>query len=142
MLDGLKHGPVRRSFVRGVWLWAPVLVYMSAIFHVSSLSEVAIPGGVSDRSGHTVAYLLLAILVVRAVAGGLPARVGRRTATLALLITVGYGLSDEIHQMFVPGRYAELMDVFANTVGSVLGVALCWLWGILAHRRRASLGED
>ncbi len=125
-----------------MWLWAPVVVYMAAIFHVSSLSDAPIPDGVSDRSGHTLAYLLLAVLVVRAIAGGLPARVGRRTATLSLVVTVGYGLTDEIHQMFVPGRFAELGDVYANTVGAVLGVALCWAWGIIADRRRASIGDE
>jgi len=33
-----------------------------------------------------------------------------------------YGISDEIHQYYVPQRYAELGDVLADFVGSVAGV--------------------
>ena len=33
-----------------------------------------------------------------------------------------YGISDEIHQAFVPSRYAGAADALADAVGSVLGV--------------------
>jgi len=39
---------------------------------------------------------------------------------LALAITVLYGLTDELHQVFVIGRSASLLDVVANGVGGCL----------------------
>ncbi|MDP3766788.1 MAG: hypothetical protein Q8S13_02125, partial [Dehalococcoidia bacterium] len=63
---------------------------MAAIFYTSSLSEAPIPAG-TDKPAHSFAYLGLALVVVRAAAGGLPARIDARTAAAAILITVGYG---------------------------------------------------
>ena len=38
-----------------------------------------------------------------------------------------YACSDEIHQMFLDGRTAKLLDVFIDTMGSCVGVFLCLL---------------
>lgn len=48
---------------------------------------------------------------------------------LALFITIAYGCLDEVHQTFVPGRYGGLIDIYLNTVGAFIGVALFKLWG-------------
>ncbi|MBI4265611.1 MAG: VanZ family protein [Acidobacteria bacterium] len=118
--------------MRRVLLWAPVVVYTAAIFYVSSLSDPPMPEGISDRPLHGLAYVGLAIVVARAVAGGLPRRIGARAATASLLITVAYGASDEIHQMFVAGRSAEWYDLVADAAGALIGVAGCWAWGIIS----------
>jgi VanZ family protein len=105
---------------------------MAAIFYVSSLSDVALPGGLPDTLGHSSAYFGLAIVVVRACAGGLPRRLDARTAAAAIGIAVAYGVSDEIHQAFVPGRTAELRDLTADAAGALAGTIACWAWGIIA----------
>ena len=121
---------MRRAAV--VSLWAPVVLYMAAIFYVSSLSDVSLPSGVSDVSGHAIAYLGLSIVVVRALAGGSLRRVGYGVAAAAVTITVAYGASDEWHQAFVPGRSMELRDFMADATGALIGAAACWAWGIIA----------
>jgi len=40
--------------------------------------------------------------------------------TLALMVTILYGLTDEFHQIFVVGRTARLEDVAADVVGCIL----------------------
>ena len=117
-------------------LWSPVVVYMAAIFYVSGLQFAPLPEEVSDKTGHLVAYGGLAVLSLRAVAGGLPNRVTVRIALLALAIAGGYGIFDEVHQMLVPGRSADVADWFADMTGAVMGVGVCWLWGIIAVRHR------
>lgn len=37
---------------------------------------------------------------------------------LAILFTTLYGVTDEIHQMFVPNRTAQIIDVFTNFLGA------------------------
>ncbi len=64
--------------LRRFGLWAPVVLYMAAIFYVSALSEPPIPEG-TDKPLHGLAYLGLALVVVRAVVGGLPRRIGPTT---------------------------------------------------------------
>ena len=105
---------------------------MAGIFYTSSLSEVPLPPGSPDKPLHSMAYLGLAVVVVRAVAGGLPRRIGLRTTLTALLIVIVYAMSDEIHQMFVPGRTADVNDLVADVIGAVMGTIACWAWGIIS----------
>jgi VanZ family protein len=117
--------------IRLFLLWAPVVAYMALIFFASSLSSPPTPPEVSDKSLHLSAYFVLGVLTVRAVLGGLPARVTSRGAALALLIAIGYGVFDEGHQWFVPGRTADVFDLLADSVGVAAALVVCWAWGIL-----------
>ena len=117
-------------------LWAPVVVYMGAIFFVSSLHSAPLPSGLSDKPAHALAYVGLACLVARALAGGLPPRMTRMDVVVGLALTILYGASDELHQWFVPGRSADVADVLADAVGAAVGLIACWAWGILAVGRR------
>jgi VanZ family protein len=112
-------------------LWLPVALYMAGIFLLSADSSPPAPALVSDKLLHLLAYFGLALLVGRAVHGGLPARLSGRGVLLTLVVTVGYGVTDELHQIFVPGRSPELYDVAADAAGAAVGLAACWVWGII-----------
>ena len=45
-----------------------------------------------------------------------------------------YAASDEIHQLFVPGRSGEVRDVMIDFSGAVLGIALSMLVFLLICR--------
>ncbi|MFQ5487640.1 MAG: VanZ family protein [Gammaproteobacteria bacterium] len=47
----------------------------------------------------------------------------------AFAITVLYGSLDEIHQSFIPGRMANLIDVALNTIGAAVAIVAYRLWG-------------
>jgi|RhiMetdeSRZDD1v2_1073273.scaffolds.fasta_scaffold39958_2 VanZ family protein len=112
---------------------------MAAIFYVSSLSQPVVPPG-GDKPWHLLAYLGLGVLTVRAVAGGLPAWISWRSAAVGVAIAAGYAATDELHQMFVPGRSASLGDLLADSMGVVAGAILCWLWGLFAaHGARRAI---
>ena len=117
-------------------LWAPVAIYMGAIFYISSMPDPAILTG-TDKPLHWLAYMGLAVLVVRALAGGAGRRIGVRIAAAALLITIGYGITDEVHQLFVPGRSADAYDLVADSAGALSGTVVCWIWGLLYTRHKA-----
>lgn len=123
-----------RNQIRWLSLWTPVAVYMALIYGVSAQSDAAPPAAVSDTLAHAVVYVGLAVVVVRALAGGLPARVTRGIAGTALVVAIGYGATDEWHQLFVPGRVGELHDLYADAFGACAGVVACWVWGILRFR--------
>ncbi|MBP8105542.1 MAG: VanZ family protein, partial [Nitrospira sp.] len=42
-----------------------------------------------------------------------------------------YGLSDEIHQLFVPLRQGDPLDLVADSVGAALGA---WTWRLMERR--------
>ena len=124
-----------RSFRPGpavAWLWAPVVAYMALIFFVSSLSQPPTPPVVTFTQAHTLGYLGLAVVVARALSGGLPPRLRWTTAVATIAICAAYAVTDECHQFFVPGRSFETGDLVADTVGASIGTVLSWAWGIIA----------
>ncbi len=117
----------------GVSLWLPVALYMAVIFTLSSVSNPPdLPTG-SDKSAHVLIYAGLSALLVRALAGGRLNRVTFGIIAAAILLSTFYGLSDEYHQRFVPGRSFELGDLFADTLGSAVAAGVIGLWGRMRH---------
>ncbi|MDR2491693.1 MAG: VanZ family protein [Spirochaetaceae bacterium] len=49
-----------------------------------------------------------------------------RCALITVLAVSAYGVLDEFHQSFVPGRQVSAFDWAADTVGAVLGCAAGW----------------
>jgi VanZ family protein len=131
--------PTRPTPAAGrLWLWGPVLIYCLFIFSLSSVSAVpALPGGMSDKTAHTLLYSGLGLLVARALAGGIGRPVPLRVVVTAVLFAGAYGLSDEAHQLFVPLRQFDLLDIAADVVGGGIGSGLLWLWSILWRSRHA-----
>jgi VanZ family protein len=61
-------------------------------------------------------------------------RTTARLCAVVFLCAVAYGISDELHQAFVPGRTADWQDVLADTVGAAAAIWLAWrLRGRSAH---------
>lgn len=117
-------------------LWAPVLLYMAFIFYMSSMPEPPLPLSVTDKQAHFSGYSVLGLLIARAAARGLGRRVTWTMALVAIVITIAYGISDEYHQSFVPGRDSDIHDVYADSLGGVIGTVACWAWGIIWPRLR------
>jgi VanZ family protein len=109
---------------------------MAVIFVVSSLHKPPLPPGLPDKPAHAFGYTGLGFVIARALAGGLPPRITRRDFFVGLAVAVTYAASDEIHQRFVPGRSAELADLFADAIGSAIALSACWAWGIISSRSR------
>lgn len=98
---------------------------MGMIFFVSAQSRLPdlsrrLSDSLQDVLGHFVAYAILALLVHWALEGFGIARAGLWT----LAITFLYGLSDEFHQSFVPGRAVEAADLAADVAGAGLALLL------------------
>jgi len=119
--------------------WAPVVAWMAVIFAASSRPVPAAVSGVPDWIPHAIEYAVLAVLACRAMAGGLHAPVSPAVAAGAVALAFLYGVSDEIHQSFVPGRFAEAADLVKDLAGAVLGAGACALpRGHGAPRRKAA----
>jgi VanZ family protein len=108
--------------IRHLWIWGPVVAYVALIFYLSGLSDIRWSAPYPDHLLHAAEFFGLAILVARALNGGLQQPIPPRTMLLAFLFCVLYAVSDEIHQMFVPHRYADLGDVLSDAVGAAIGL--------------------
>ena len=100
---------------------------MVFIFVLSSMSPHDLPLiGLDDSVMHAFEYGVLAVLLLRGLVGARWVRVNGLVAWLAIVLSTFYGLSDEVHQSFVPGRTAEIADLIADAVGGTLAVGLIW----------------
>ena len=80
------------------------------------------------KSAHIIAYFVLGILMYRALRINIRRWRTRTVASFALLSCSLYAVTDEIHQLFVPGRSGELRDVMIDSIAALVGVGLCvWL---------------
>ena len=115
-------------------LWVAVGAYLSIIFALSAQPNPlpALTAVVWDKLLHAAEYGGLGLLLNAALrASGLPAR---RAFVLALAGASLYGASDELHQLFVPGRDSEVLDWVADTVGGGIGAAATTLIATLRDR--------
>lgn len=46
----------------------------------------------------------------------------------SLLISFIYACSDEIHQLFIPGRSGQFTDVLIDTSGALIMLLIIYLW--------------
>ena len=103
------------------WLrsWGPALLWAALIFTVSGRSSipVGLPNGL-DKAAHLCVYLVLGICL----AWGFGDR--PRGQAAAILMGLAYAATDEIHQVYVPGRSGDPFDWVADAVGVMLGVVL------------------
>ena len=93
---------------------------MGVIFYLSSLPGDAVPGRFGYL-GHFLEYALLGILLLVALSGRTDAA-GLLAASV--MIASAYGITDEVHQAFVPGRMPELADWMVDTAGALAGAGL------------------
>ena len=112
---------------------------MAAIFYASSLSVIPGPVGewFSDTVLHTACYGGLALVTLRALAGGTWTGLSVGVAIAAWLVATLYGATDEWHQMSVPGRTPELRDLVNDAVGALVAVGMAGAWGIMRGPSRA-----
>lgn len=74
--------------------------------------------------GHFVEYFIFGVLLLNALRFHMPLS---RAVLLAIVIGSAYGITDEIHQLFVPERSCDPMDWFVDTIAVAFGAALCRL---------------
>lgn len=98
--------------------WGPPLLWAAIIFALSSQPTLPqLPDFLSwDKLQHTAGYLPGGLLLARALTGS------NRGMLLAAAIGLAYGASDELHQMFVPGRNPSALDWCADALGIFLGM--------------------
>lgn len=146
----------------GRWTWrigvsSALLTWLFLIFYLSSLSDEDIAAAVllpSDSiasligkeetrkvAGHLVLYGVLAFLVQSVFRGWLDcsARPVFWPVVCGALAAL-YGLSDEYHQSFVPGRTASMFDVGIDSLGSAAATFAFWAWGRINDPKTEPVG--
>ena len=115
--------------------WSLLMGLCGLIFWQSSAplppQTPSLPG--LDKLAHAAIYGLLAYLAARAFVHFPLTNHSRFVPWAAALFAAGYGLSDEMHQAFVPGRRADVWDLAADLAGAIAGARF--------YHRRASVRD-
>ncbi|KMJ59063.1 VanZ family protein [Bacillus sp. LL01] len=140
----------KRSFYEMILSWGSVLGWMALIFYLSAQhaeQSANLSGGITDavkvfvdqvapesninieslsyfvrKNAHFFAYLLLGLFSLNALRRS-GVTLGK-SAALAFTISVLYAISDEVHQLFVPGRIGQVSDVLLDSAGALVGIGL------------------
>ena len=134
--------------------WLPVIFWMGIIFVMStgmgssentslfivpllkflfarlSPHDVDLIHGLIRKTGHITEYFILGLLLFRTFRGDSPQAWCVRWTLYAVLGTVLYAVSDELHQAFVATRTACLIDVGFDSAGGVLSQIAVTLWNL------------
>ncbi len=108
-----------RFFLR---YWIPVIATASIIFFISSIPEPPVPTFEIphlDKVFHFLEYGVLAFLLRRAMVNGRSPFWQRYASLAAVLFALIYGVSDELHQSFIPHRSPEFLDLLFDGAGAI-----------------------
>jgi len=114
---------------RKVYLvYIPLIIYWIFLFTATSLPAAHVPSfDVSDKIKHFCAFFGLSVLLSLTLLYQDKVSLFKKYFLVAaLFISSLYGLLDEIHQSFVPGRNSEFLDWVADSLGAAAGVLLVY----------------
>ena len=105
-------------------IYIPLIIYWLILIVGTSLPVDRLPLiGLSDKLNHLFAYFGLSILLNLTLIYQRKSRLLFDKATLVtIIICLFYGVIDELHQIFIPGRFAETLDWVADSLGTLIGV--------------------
>jgi len=118
--------------------WLPLLLYLAATFVLSGMSSPPVPFNLDSNSLHYPEYALFSFLLLRAIHAAKPGMPSAWAVGSSLLLSGLWGLSDEIHQAFVPGRVPDVNDLIHDLVGAAAGIAAFFSFKYISlkHKRR------
>jgi len=107
--------------VKKLTKWLPAILIMGIIFALSSVKGVTINEiGLGKESyhinGHFILFVLLCFAYFRAT----------KNIILSVVLTMCYGVLDELHQLYTPGRSSSTFDIFVDSTGAVLTGLFLW----------------
>lgn len=103
--------------------WALAIGWAAVIWVLSSIPASRLPAVQVwnlDKLVHAAVFGILAVLTQRAI--DRPRGVPR--AIVVFLLVTAWGVLDEFHQRFVPGRVPSVYDAIADAVGAALAIGI------------------
>lgn len=98
--------------------WLVTIIIVILIFYISSLTFAGGGGtGYLSYIYHFTAFSYLALFLLISITKG---KNSKNLIAIGIILALVYGISDEIHQYFVPGRFYSLKDILVNFIGILI----------------------
>ena len=101
---------------------------VNIISNILNIENVRLLSLIIRKLAHFTEYLILGTLVINM----FTKNNAKKTYLLSILLCIIYAISDEIHQIFVPGRACQIKDILIDSVGSITGI---YLFKLLKKRK-------
>ena len=88
------------------------------ISNILNINNIDVLSLIIRKLAHLSEYFILGLLVYNLIYSY------NKKMYIAIIICIFYAISDEVHQMFVPGRSCQMLDICIDSIGSVLGIFL------------------
>lgn len=88
------------------------------ITSIINIKDIGLLSLIIRKLAHFIEYFILGILVTNFIT-----RYDKKII-IAILLCIIYATSDEIHQIFVPGRSCQIIDIMIDSLGSIMGIYL------------------
>mgnify|MGYP002535108124 FL=1 len=93
---------------------------VNIITDIFKIENIELLSFIIRKLAHFTEYLILGFLTINM----LNKNDISKKYLLSILICIIYATSDEIHQIFVPGRACQIRDILIDSIGSITGVYL------------------
>lgn len=113
-----------------LFVYLPLIIYWITLLVLTTLPKVPFPKVFKffDKVEHFIAYAILAFLLSLALHFQKKyIHFSKQFILYAFVFCAGYGILDEIHQLFIPGRYFDMLDWAADLAGTGLGLFFSYL---------------
>jgi len=119
---------------RKIFFWTLLIIYSIVIFIFSSRPEVGVEQYFygQDKVMHFVIYGIHTFLCLLTLCDRIPSLKSIQYF-LALILSVSYGVFNEIYQYFIPEREFSFGDILANSMGVITFLILIY---VFQHKKR------
>ena len=122
--EPLLFGIKKRWIIGGTVIFLVLAIGLFLFVDFVQDTNIAYAGKLIRKSAHFIAYLILGFLVSHAMKREAYTAIAWKRGGASLLFCVVYAISDEFHQLFVPGRGPLLKDVLIDGSGAAIGIIL------------------
>lgn len=103
---------------------------VNIISNVLNINNIELLSFIIRKLAHFTEYLILGFLTINM----LDKNDISKKYLISILICIIYATSDEIHQIFVPGRTCQIKDILIDSIGSITGI---YLYKLISKRKKS-----
>lgn len=89
---------------------------VNIISNLFNINNLQILSAIIRKIAHFAEYFILGVLVYNMICNY------NKKMLLAIIICLTYSVTDELHQILVPGRAFQLLDIIIDSIGSISGI--------------------
>lgn len=103
---------------------------VNIITNIFKIENIEVLSFIIRKLAHFTEYLILGFLTINM----LNKNDISKKYLISILICLIYATSDEIHQIFAPGRACQIKDILIDSIGSITGI---YLYKLISKRKKS-----